>query len=606
MKSVGDRIRDKNRKQAGKDKPEANGEATGGQPRVEDRASVGSVGRASVPRQLPPYRPFPLELLPPTLREYTEAAASAIGCDPALVALPSLAVAASCTGNARAIRLKRGWEEPSVVWAVTIAPSGKFKSPAWGAAVDPLMALQMDLADAHEQAAAAWEAKPDEEKEGGEAPKGPTRYVTSDATIEAVGELLADNPRGLLLARDELDGWFQAFTRYKGKAGGTDRPNWLELHRAGTLTLDRLTRKRKALLARRACCSVCGTIQPGVLARSLDEEAMAAGLGARFLLNMPPIRKRRWSEAEVDEGLSRRYSGLLAALLALSMADAGKRRPHVLTMSDGAKRVWVDWFDHWGNAMDAAEGEQSAALAKLEGYAARLALLHHVVSCAAAEDDDLREVGDRSVRVGIALAEWFAGEAARVYATLKESAAQREQRRLVEWIASRGGRAGVRELQHANSRRWPTRDHAEADLDALVKAGLGAWEEAPPPPTGGHPQRWVRLHVPPSDTSDSISLGNTLLFKAVRLHVPPSDTSDTRPNAEAPAAPYPPDGRADTRERDSENQAKNDRVSEVSDGQAGNGEVSPPPVTGGGEGRVSGGAGGWTAPGAENLVTPWG
>ena len=34
-------------------------------------------------------------------------------------------------------------------------------------------------------------------------PEQPPCYVTSDATIEAIGELLADNPRGLLLARDE-------------------------------------------------------------------------------------------------------------------------------------------------------------------------------------------------------------------------------------------------------------------------------------------------------------------------------------------------------------------------------------------------------------------
>ena len=62
-------------------------------------------------------------------------------------------------------------------------------------------------------------------------------------TIQAVGEILRDNPRGLLLARDELDGWLQSHTQHR-QGRGTDRPLWLELHRAGNLFVDRLTRVR--------------------------------------------------------------------------------------------------------------------------------------------------------------------------------------------------------------------------------------------------------------------------------------------------------------------------------------------------------------------------
>lgn len=257
--------------------------------------------RMSVPRQLPPYVPFPLAALPPVLRDYVAASAAAIGCDQSLVALPALAVAAGCVGNCCSLTLKRGWTEPCVVWAVTVAESGRLKSPAWAKAVDPLLSIQMDLVEKYQEertvydgALAAWKGKPKAER--GEQPAAPPRppcHVTGDATIEAVGDLLGDNPRGLLLSRDELDGWFQSFTRYKGRGGGTDRPHWLELHRAGTLRLHRLTRERGPLSVRRACCSITGTIQPAVLARALDDDALAAGLGARFLMAMPPARKRR-------------------------------------------------------------------------------------------------------------------------------------------------------------------------------------------------------------------------------------------------------------------------------------------------------------------------
>src|SRR5262249_59963765 len=66
-------------------------------------------------RPLPAYRPFPLHTLPPVLCDVVPATAEAIGCDPALIAIPALAVVAGCIGNARAVVLKRGWIEPAVV-----------------------------------------------------------------------------------------------------------------------------------------------------------------------------------------------------------------------------------------------------------------------------------------------------------------------------------------------------------------------------------------------------------------------------------------------------------------------------------------------------------
>src|SRR5262249_22718703 len=152
------------------------------------------------------------------------------------------------------ILLKKGWIEPAILWTLTVAYSGDQKTPGYDAAVDPLFEFQMDLFDAHSEALEEhkkaleeWQAtSKDERGARPEEPAKPAQYVTSEPTIEALAELLEDSPRGLSLARDELDGWFQSFTRYS-KGGETDRARWLELHRAGKLLINRRTGDRKRI-----------------------------------------------------------------------------------------------------------------------------------------------------------------------------------------------------------------------------------------------------------------------------------------------------------------------------------------------------------------------
>ncbi len=46
------------------------------------------------------------------------------------------------------------------------------------------------------------------------------RVICSDTTIEKLAEILEDDARGVLVTRDELPGWLNSFSRYKGKAEG--------------------------------------------------------------------------------------------------------------------------------------------------------------------------------------------------------------------------------------------------------------------------------------------------------------------------------------------------------------------------------------------------
>jgi DNA polymerase I-like protein with 3'-5' exonuclease and polymerase domains len=458
-------------------------------------------------RTLRPFTSFPVEALPEPVRGFVVQAAAALGCDPSYVALIALAVVASAIGNTRTICLKRGWEEPSILWTAIVGDSGTLKSPAWLLAVGYLLRLQNRLREQYLAALQEHEAAAKRTKNGGGAiPEPPCqqRLIVSDTTIEKLSEVLEDNPRGILATRDELSGWLSSFTRYKGKAGGSDLPLWLEAHRAGCWLIDRKTGDRRSLFVPRAAVCVTGGIQPGVLARALTHEHFEAGLAARLLLTMPPKVPKRWTETEVAPEAEEAYHRLLDRLLALKFATDKDSRPvpQRLRLSPDGKAAWVAYYNAWAREQAAVEGDLAAAFSKLEGYTARLALLHHVVTHVGLEVDDAgHEVGARSVAAAITLSRWFAQEAARIYSTLTESEEERQARQLVEFIRSREDSITVRGLMRANCRLYPDAAAAEAALQALVDAGLVQWV-AFPPKKKGKPIRGVKLCMT-HDTHDT-------------------------------------------------------------------------------------------------------
>src|SRR5262249_53275510 len=111
-----------------------------------------------------PYRPFPTEHLPGTLRDFVTHAAAAIGCDAGCPGPTALAVAASLIGNARTVRLKAGWEEPPIVWSVFVGDSGTMKTPAYKAVMRPVYKIQRRLRDEFKQEAATYQKRLAEHK----------------------------------------------------------------------------------------------------------------------------------------------------------------------------------------------------------------------------------------------------------------------------------------------------------------------------------------------------------------------------------------------------------------------------------------------------------
>ena len=476
-------------------------------------AEGGTKPPAARARRIPNYIPFPTHLLPLPVRDFVVRCSDAIGCDPAFVALPALAAAASAIGNTRRVRLKQGWSEPAIIWAVPIAISGKQKTPAFGVILRVIDELQRRSLQEHAEAMKRHEAKLDAYevrrrkwiKDGGEGEPPtkpeepiPDRLYCSDTTIEALAMLLFNHWRGILLLRDELSGWFSSFDQYhQGK--GSDVAYWLETHGGRPILIDRKTGKPKTIHVPRAAVSITGCIQPRVLGRILGGKYFENGLAARFLLAYPPKRPRRWTEADIPHECEEEMLRLFERLYELreDTSRDSEPIPREIDLTPEAKRAWIEFYNKHGEEQDAMTGDLSAAWSKLEGYAARLALVVNYLRWAGGSAEADPCVDEASIRAGIELSKWFGNEAKRVYAILQESEEEQQDRELVELIRAKGGEVTVRAWQRLRS--TPTAEAAEEELQGLVDRGHGSWVHSTPLPQGGRPTKVFRLHTEAPD-----------------------------------------------------------------------------------------------------------
>lgn len=473
-----------------------------------------------------PFQPFPVDALPDRMRVFVESVAAATGTDAAFAALAALVVVAGCIGNRVAVLVKSGWIEPAVLWGVLVGRSGTTKSPVLKlvtrALIDVFKAERRAFADAmkeylreverHNVRLAEWK-KSQRDGPPADPPDEPERPVerrllVSDITVEKLGELLEQNPLGLLLVRDELAAWVGAFDRYAAGGKGSDQPAWLSMYDAAPVTIDRKSGKANYFVER-AAVSVLGSIQPGTLARSFGTAEREAGLLARVLVAYPPDRPALWTEAALPDDVAADWRSLLEALLALppGVDEHGDPRPRLIPIGPEAMPLWIEWHDrHARELVDISNDDLAAHYAKLKGACVRIALLFACVEVAAG-GDAVAYISTDAIRRAIAVVEWFKGEARRVYAILGETEEDRARRQLIEWIERRGGAVTVRELTHGLQQYRGRADAAKADLDALAKAGCGAWEHPAPGPKGGRPSPRFVLATGDTNTKTPADVG---------------------------------------------------------------------------------------------------
>lgn len=245
------------------------------------------------------------------------------------------------------------------------------------------------------------------------------RLITNDATGEKIVRLLSENPHGLLMARDELSGLFEIWTRNGREA---ERTLYLEAWNgtspyssdrvvSGTWTVPHL------------CLSVMGTIQPAKLARLLGGSGIEDGLAQRFqLLVFPEPMQRQFCDAPEDYAVK---SALERILYELATADFRKLcvTPHTedipsLTFSREAYEQYKVWWIENSSRTD--DPVLCSFTTKHERLVPALALIDHLtVSFSEGTPELLAPVPLQSVQRAIAQSEFFLSHVKRALGILK-------------------------------------------------------------------------------------------------------------------------------------------------------------------------------------------
>jgi putative DNA primase/helicase len=280
----------------------------------------------SIVAELSPVEPLPVAIIPEPYRAWIADVSVRMQTPPDFLATAAIVVTATVIGTACTIKPKRrdDWQVIPNLWGGAIGrPSVLLKTPAMKEALNPLARLELEAKQLYDAEQQRYDADVEMHKAKREAMKGRMkqavkkggsdiddlkfefstltplnvpvwqRFKTNDATIEKCNELMRDNPRGLLLFRDELVGLLAGWEK---PGHESDRAYFLEGWNGNQgHTDDRIG--RGTIYAENVCISLYGGIQPAKLQSYLYQcmrGLQNGGLMQRLQLAVYPDEPKSW------------------------------------------------------------------------------------------------------------------------------------------------------------------------------------------------------------------------------------------------------------------------------------------------------------------------
>ena len=392
-----------------------------------------------LPDGLSPVMAWDDELLPEDLRGYVRDIADRTQCPPDFVAVALIVGISAVVGRKFTIHPKQrdDWEVVPNQWGCIIGRPSAMKSPALKQALRPLYAIESrereKYAEAINEHKAAGEILDMERKVAKDSakklmaegkrddalaavsrfavdPPAPVsrRYIVNDATVEKLGELLNENPNGLLLARDELGGWLSTM---QTEDGAVARAFYLEcFDGSGSFTYDRIG--RGTIFIESCCLALIGGIQPSRIAplvRSAVTGELDDGLVQRLQLAVWPDDNNKWSL--VDRWPNKVDIDRVTAVF--DRLDGIPDEPHKsLRLDPDAQELFNEWYTEHMLAIRSGDMHPAlqSHLMKMPQTIAGLALLFALI-----DNSELETVPVAAVARALDWADYLESHAGRLY-----------------------------------------------------------------------------------------------------------------------------------------------------------------------------------------------
>jgi hypothetical protein len=464
---------------------------------------------------------FPLEALPPVIRDMVAGVSLMTQTDPGMAATSALTAIAAATAGRAGIRIRPGWDEGLNIFTLTVAAPGERKSVVQRNMAGPLYNVERELiqrstaerAEAQVRKDVAGRQADSAKRIAGNGREGDPdtklaeaigaaqyadaiivppepRLVADDVTPEALASLLSDNEGRMSVISDE-GGIFDTLAgRYSNNVPNLDV--FLKGHSQNPMRVDR--RGRPAEVVARPSLTVGLMVQPQALAGAVQNAAFRGrGLLARFLFCYPLSRvgRRKIAQDPVAEDVVNRYGQLLAAL-ALDMHGRAETITLTLTKdaSDAVIALETEIEPELGPAGEL--GSLADWGAKFVGAICRIAGLLHFAEHGVG--GVIKPVSARTISAAGRIGMYYKAHAMHVLAAVVEDPTVADARYLLEIIKRRGWTTfTTRELMRTVPRgRFKKTPDLDAPLGLLDDNG---WIER-------EPQQSAAPHAgrPPSPT----------------------------------------------------------------------------------------------------------
>lgn len=364
---------------------------------------------------------FPLEIFPKAIRDIIETLEEYENYNVDFTAASFLTVFAAAMGNTWSVRFMTGWISRPIIYMVLVGSPSCGKTPPLQQAVAPLLKLdgEYDMIYCKEmETYRRWERMSAKQREKHSLPeemKMPQRkcHVVVDSTVEALIGALRDNPRGVLIYKDEIDSLLSNFNRYNG----SDEGYFLSLFSGTPFKYSRKSNNEHIFLAN-PYCSIIGSTQPGRLDEQFGGKRMMNGFSSRFLKVYPEIDKMpSWNDTAMPDGVLEEWERIIRRVITVtpSTDQEGKATSIELMFSQEAKLRIIQWKDEVNNnAYVKTDSDAVRALCgKLETYLVRFCLVIQIMHGICGESG-MDKIEPGTAELAIRLTEYFRNMESRI------------------------------------------------------------------------------------------------------------------------------------------------------------------------------------------------